>query len=127
MSRTPERLAWTQERAAAEFAINPRTLAARLKQGGEKPDEDGRWTTLQIASAVFGSLERERIRKTSAEANQVETENKVAAGRLVDVDDFARNYETVYVGMKAEIMASKLSDAEKDSLLKKLSGLHKLK
>jgi hypothetical protein len=127
MSRPPERIAWTRERAAAEWGINPRTLAARLKQTGLEPDKAGRWTTKQIDTAINGSLELERIRKTSAEAHQIEKENLKSDAKLVDVDDFCKIYESIYVGMKSEIMASKLSEKEKESLLTKLSELHQVK
>src|SRR5688572_13697570 len=97
MARQPERIAWTQEHASAEFAINPRTLGARLKQSGAKPDEQGRWTTIQIATAVYGSLELERIRKTRAEAAGNEMANRVAAGELVDISDFVAAHAVAYV------------------------------
>lgn len=125
MSRTPERIAWTGERASAEFGINPRTLAARLKQTGATPDAQGRWTTKQVAAAIFGDLEFERIRKTRAEAEQIEKENAEQDGDLVDVEEFCKKYETTYVEMKRIILSSKLPEREKDDLLLLLSGCHK--
>lgn len=122
MSVKPQRLAWTQERASAEFGINPRTLSARLKQTGLEPDSAGRWSTKQIATAIFGDLEFERIRKTRAEAEEVEKRNAESDERLVDVDDFCKKYEPVVIEMKRLILSSKLSEQEKHDLILQLSN-----
>jgi hypothetical protein len=127
MAAIPQRLTWTQERAASEFGLNPRTLATRLKQSGAKPDEQGRWSTKQIATAVFGDLELERIRKTRAEADEVERRNSQTDGELVEKDEFCKKYETVYVEMVRIIRTSGLNDTEQDGLLTKLSEAHTAK
>lgn len=127
MAGKPQRLTWTQERAASEFGINPRTLAGRLKQSGAKPDNEGRWTTKQIAIAVYGDLEIERIRKTRAEAEEVEKRNLESDKALVDIDDFCREYETIAVEMVRIIRTAGLSETAEDALLAKLSEAHKTK
>lgn len=114
---------WTIENAAAEFGINPRTLSARLKQAGTVPGEDGRYSTKEIASAVFGDLEREKIRKTSAEADEIEKRNRERDGELVDVEEFAKEFDDAAVECVRVIESSALSNAEKDTLRNALADV----
>lgn len=107
---------WTIENAAAEFGINPRTLSARLKQSGTVPGDDERYSTKEIAAAVFGDLERERIRKTSAEADEIEKRNRERDGELVDVNEFAKEFDAAAVECVRIIESSPLGNADKDAL-----------
>lgn len=124
MSRNLKPLRWSVEQAASEFPINPRTLASRLKKGGILAGDDGRWSTIQILEAVCGTLEGEKIRKTKAEADQIEMENAEAEKRLVDVTEFVNSMAPVYVEMKRLIRTSRLTDAEQDLLLTEMAKLH---
>lgn len=112
------------EHAAGEFGINPRTLTARIKQSGLVPGDDGKYSTKDISIAVFGDLERERIRLTSAEADAQEMKNRTLAGELVNVEEFRKDYAEVYVEMVRIIRGSGLSETEQDTLLKALSKIH---
>ena len=120
-----KRIQWTQEHAAAEFGINPRTLSARLKQLDIKPSDGKHYSTKQIATAVYGDLERERIRLTSAEANAQEVKNRVEAGELIDATEFRADYAPIYVEMVRLVRGSGLKEGEQDKLLTTMSGLHK--
>lgn len=119
-----KQIRWTQEHAASEFAINPRTLSARIKQLGILPGDDGKYSTKEMAAAVFGDLERERIRLTSAEADAQERENRVTEGELVEITEFQKDYAPIYVEMVRLIRSFKLTDDEQDMLLAKLAAVH---
>lgn len=117
---------WTQEHAASEFGINPRTLSARIKQLGILPGDDDRYSTKDIASAVYGDLERERIRLTSAEADAQEAKNKVEAGELINAEEFRKDYAAVAVEIVRQIRNSNLSEADQDAILSALAKVHQL-
>lgn len=112
------------EHACGEFGINPRTLSGRIKQLGILPGDDGKYSTKEIAAAVYGDLEREKIRLTSAEADAQEVKNRVQAGELVDVEEFKRFYAAIYVEMVRIIRASTLSETDQDNLLTSLAKIH---
>jgi hypothetical protein len=92
-----------------------------------KPDDGGMWSTKQIASAVYGDLELARIREVTAKAEMFEKQNLESDKALVDVDEFCKRYETVYVELVRIIRTSGLSDTEQDGLLTKLSEAHTAK
>lgn len=112
------------EQACAEFGINPRTLSARLTQEGIEPGDDGKFSTKQIARAIYSDLELERTRLVRAEAIAQERENKEKDEKLIDVDEFAKDYEQVYLGMVRVIKSAKLSEAEQNEILQQLNELH---
>lgn len=116
---------WTVEWAASEFGINPRTLSARLKQNGATGGDDLKFSTKQIATAIYGDLEREKIRLTSAEADAQERENKLAIGELIEVAEIQRRFAPIMVELVRIVRASALSDADQDALLSQLATAEK--
>ncbi len=120
-----ERCRWTIERAAVEFGINPRTLVARLKQGGIDPDAEGYWTTMQIVRGIYDDLESERIRLTRAQADGEELRNAKDRGELVPVDEFARRWEPVFIDMVRIIKSSKLTEDEQFQIQSELERVMK--
>ena len=117
-------IGWTQEHAASEFGINPRTLSSRLKQLDIRPSDGKHYSTKQIATAVYGDLERERIRLTSAEADAQEWDNREKDEELIHVEEFKKEYASLCVEMVRLIETSKLADGEKDGLRKAMAELH---
>ena len=115
------------EHACGEFGINPRTLSGRIKQLDILAGEDRCYSTKQIATAVYGDLERERIRLTSAEADSQERENLVELGQLIAVEEFQKSYATIYVDMTRLIRGSTMTETEQDALLTAMTGLHQPK
>lgn len=113
------------ERAAVEFNIDRKTLSGRLRQAGIDPGPDGKFTTVQIVRAIYSDLESERIRKTRAEADQVEMENAEKAGKLINAEDLWAWWSPVLAGIKRVIQTSKMTDDEKDAILTELAKLKK--
>ena len=127
MAKPFTRIEWTLERAGSEFNINHRTLANRLRQAGIDPDAGGKWTTLQIVRAIYSDLESERIRKTRAEADQIETQNREAEGRLIDKEEFAKRYDPIFIDCVRIVRSSRLTEVEQDELLGGLAKVHEVK
>lgn len=115
---------WTVQSAASEFGINPRTVASRLKVAGIVSGQDGLFSTVDIHRAICGDIDRERLRETREKANKLELENAVSRGELMDLQDLARRYEPIYAQIRQTIIASTLSDNDKDALLTALANLH---
>lgn len=119
------RIAWTHEQASYEFNIDRKTLSGRLRQAGIDPGADGKFTTVQIVRAIYSDLESERIRKTRAEADQVEMENAEKAGKLIDAEDWSRRWAPMFASITRLIRTSELTDDKKDSVLNELGKILK--
>jgi hypothetical protein len=65
---------WTIHMGGAEFAIDEKTLAARLRRANVLPGEDGKYSTAQIAGAVYGDHKLELIRGAQQENDMREVE-----------------------------------------------------
>ena len=122
--RTPDVVKWTVEKASREFGLNPKTLRKRIASIGIAPAFDGRdYTTQQIASAVFGDIEGERLREIRAKADGLELENARKRGEWVEAAVFVREYHRVLIAMRQTIMNSKLTETEKHDVLLALSEI----
>lgn len=127
MPRKHEHIEWTIEKASGEFGINPRTLSARLKHLGIEPCYGGKvkrfYSTKQMAEAVYGDLEAERIRKTRAEADQIEIENEQSKKTLIDFGDFAAVWDARTVELKQIIETSGMAQEKIDLIMSKLADV----
>lgn len=123
--RPTEPVRWTFNFASSEFGVSIDTISKRMKGAGLLAGQDGCYSTKQIATAVYGDLELERIGLTRAEKIAQEVKNQVEAGELVDVADFRKDYAPICVDMVRLIETSKLTDKEKDALREAMAGLHK--
>jgi hypothetical protein len=62
----PQPVRWTVQAGAMDFAIDEKTLAARLNRAGTLPGRDKRYSTAQIAAAVYGDLRQNQTRDFGA-------------------------------------------------------------
>lgn len=122
-SRHRSRLRWTIIEAASEFPIAHNTLADRLRKGGIEPGSDGKWSTAQICSAIFGDLRGEQTRLAKENADARALENEKTRGRLLEAEDVYRHYEGVFVTFRQKTLASSMTDEEKDEFLNDLRPL----
>jgi Mg2+/Co2+ transporter CorC len=113
--------------AATEFGLSPKTVAQRVHAAGVLPGEDGLFSTADVHGAICGDIEQERLRNLQKVNRDLDTNHAKEVGELVDVEDFAKRYETIYAEIRQTILGSKLSDADKDALLDKLAKLHSRK
>ena len=112
---------------AEESGLDPRTIKRFLAD--TKSDRRGRYTFADLVTAIRSKadvrteLERERLRKTTAEADGIELENRRKLGELVDVAVFVRDYHKTLVAMRQVVMNSKLTESSKHDILESLEHL----
>lgn len=111
---------WTLERAASEFAINPRTLAKRVRRDSILAGPDGRWSTVDISKAIVGDVEGERLRKLKAEADLLELELEQKMGTIANLSDMELAWGNVVVALRQVIKGSNLSQSEKEACLRQI-------
>ena len=114
---------WSPDHAAREFGCDRRTIEKNLARESIEPGEDGKFSTAQIVSVMFGDQDAADLRLTLAQAEQIERKNRVAAGRLVDVDAVIRFNEQVAAAMRERVLALDIPHTTKESLLGDLQKL----
>ena len=74
----------TIPKAARAFGIDPATLKKRLEAAGFELEAGKAWPVADLAAAIHGgTLEREKIRLTRAEAELKEKELQIQRGDLI--------------------------------------------
>ncbi len=126
MPRKIDPIRWTVARASSEFGLNPRTLSTRIRQAGVLPGPDHKFSTADIHKAICGDYQGERLRLVRGQADQTELANAEKRHQLVDKTDFLKRLEPLYVLTVQKIMASSMSDLEKDTLRAELCKIHSL-
>lgn len=114
---------WTREVAASEFGLNPRTVTKRIKQAGLRAGDDGCFSTRDIAAALFGDYEGERVRKMRAEADLLEMDRDEKLRRLLPAEAVGRVWEGIVVGARAVIGRMRISESERVAALTELRSL----
>lgn len=110
------------DEAAAEFAIDRRTLRRCLNEREIVEGPDKKFSILQCHNAIGGDLEAERIRETRHKANLLSMEEDEKRGVLVNVAEVKQVLEKICVGVKAVVQASHLLPEEQDDILKHLQS-----
>ena len=116
-----ESVLWNIERAAAEFGINRRTLSNWLI--GTKPDDDGKFSTKEICAAVYGDLEKAKIRLAEATAGRAELRLAKEKGAVVAIEDVAKAWGNITASVRLRIAETTLSEDEKVVILADLRDL----
>ena len=83
-------LEWTPEMASREFSCSATTIIRRLNALGEKPGERGKYTTRQIAAAIYNDIDAAKLRNAQLEGDLLELELREKNGKLVAVADVSR-------------------------------------
>lgn len=123
MARQVERLRWTIQQASEEFNRDHKAIKRNLLSLDIHAGDDGKFSTADMARAVFGDIDAERLRKTKEEADRIALENEKLRGNLVEVSMVKQLGETIFVGLRQKILASSMDDQEKDELLTDMSSL----
>lgn len=124
-TKTPRNQAvrWSTDKAAKEFGVDWRTLAKAFAREGVKPGDDGKWSTREVVAALFGDQDAADLRLTLAQAEAIERKNRVAAGRLIDVDAVILFNEQVAAAMRERVLALDIPHTTKEALLGDLQKL----
>lgn len=75
---------WTLDKAAKELGVHHETLAKGLVRAGLVVDRGSRFSTLEIFRGFQGDLKTEQTRKTRAEADAKELENRLRLGDIIE-------------------------------------------
>lgn len=103
MSRRAKPIRWTCESAQVEFGPDAKTIAARLRASGVTAGEDGKFSTRQIALAVFGDIDGEKLRLAHHQANLAEMEDKRQKGQLLDAAQVQSVWEQHLVALRTAV------------------------
>lgn len=123
MPKRHDAIKWTVERAAQEFGVDHRGLASALRRAGLEP-VDGHYTTAQIAQAIYGDLEAEKIRTERARADLLEIELAEKRGSVVAVEEVKELGAKVIIAVRDKIQNSPhLLPEEKDELCQEIVRL----
>lgn len=106
-----------------EFDSTEQTVAKRWKLRDIPPAKDGTWTTKEVCKIIFGDKEGERLRLTTEQADKLSLENAQKRRELVPVDTVLIAGQRFIAAAKPRILASSMSDQEKDLVLQDISNL----
>ena len=114
---------WTVDRGSIEFSIDTKTLTARLRRANVLPGEDGKYSTAQIAGAVYGDHKLELIRGAQVDREMREIELSKMRGETILVADVKPTLDNIHRAIRRIILTSKLSHAEQDAALREIASL----
>ena len=116
-------LRWTLELAGREYDIDSRTLAQRIAAAGVIPGNDGRFSTKQVVSVIFGDISGQKLRNLTALADLNELKVAVEKCDLVKVNHVEKLWSDCVLAMRQVILGSKLSEEEREELFLQLRDI----
>jgi hypothetical protein len=116
-------LKWNVEKGAAEFGLSIMTLRKSLAKTSAVPDQDGLFTSRQIAGAVYGgALSEEKLRTQRQITKRYTLENAITRAEVVNRAELTRVFAALADAFVSRVMSvQRLSRQEKEDLLKELS------
>lgn len=123
MPRTIKPLRWTLERAAAEFGIDRKTLAKRVTVKGIQPGDDGKFSTKEIASAVFSDGQAAKVSLALSQKENFDLRNKKLSGALVDPKQCQELWDSAMIALRQKISDAPIPEALKTELVKDLQAI----
>jgi phage terminase Nu1 subunit (DNA packaging protein) len=114
---------WTLFRAAQEFGLHRDTLKKRLLAVGASPNDAGGFSTQQICAAVYGDYQGEKTRLAKEQADKTALDNAERRRELIRVEDALEIVQRFCYAVRQKFLATKLSDEEKNSVLKEIQRL----
>jgi hypothetical protein len=114
---------WTIEHASSEFNLDRKTVTKRVKAAGLEPGNDGRFSTAQIASALHGDLEAEKIRLTREQADDFAISNEKQRRIVVEIDDLLNALERRFIAHKQIVENLPITPDQKQVILNGLADI----
>jgi len=112
-----------RRKRAAEFGVSIMTLRKALNKTSAAPDQDGLYTTRQVAGAISrGALYEEKLRTQRQITRKLELENATTVGSVLDRAELTRVFTAIAEAISSRIMSSELSLAAKEDILRDLSS-----
>jgi hypothetical protein len=116
-------LRWTINAASREFQLSVETVRKRLIAAEEFPDEDKTYSTIQIATAVFGSLHAARLVETEERGRNWRLRNAALEGELLDKSLLTRALSSIFGAVSQIINSSPLPKQARADVLQALSTI----
>jgi hypothetical protein len=117
-----EALRWSVERAGVEFGLGSQTLRKALAKNSTTPDMNGFYTTAQVIAAIYGALHFEKLRTQRARAQQLELQNAITKGEVLNRAELSRAFAMIAGAVVSRIMSSGLARPEKEDILRDISS-----
>lgn len=95
---------WSISNAAGEFSLDPKTLSKAIRRESIEPGEDGKFSTVQICSAIYGDIDNEKLRLVRAQADTAEMERDKMRGELLEIETVARSWEDILLGVRQKFL-----------------------
>ena len=118
---------WTFERAGAEFGHSPRTISKRVTGAGIVSGEDGKFSTQDIAKALFDLGQRayllERTKSLRLANKQAAWKLREREGTWVHVDEMVKRLTPMLVSVRQVILSSEMDQVSQDAIFDALSKL----
>lgn len=105
--KTRGSLVWSIRRAATEFGVSEETVRRGLSELGVETTERkaGNLTTRQVAAAIFGDLDREKILDMRQRRLDRERADKIKAGELIPREVMEAAYEDALGPIRQRLLA----------------------
>jgi hypothetical protein len=116
-------LRWTVARAAVEFNLHKDTVAKYLRREGIRPGPDGKFSTIDVITAVYGNLRSDQTREARARADKLELEVALLKKRAIPTERVFQFLQNCLVAIKSKITSSHLSEIEQHQILNDLVSL----
>jgi hypothetical protein len=120
MSKRIATIRWTVEKAASEFQIDRKTLSKRIRGGDIRPGTDGKFSTEQICSAVFGDYRREQLREMRGRADKLEIETQTMRRERIPLEIVKQVDDECFQAIAGIIKASGLPIAAVNEIFDQL-------
>jgi hypothetical protein len=116
-------LRWSVERAGIEFGLSSATLRKALNKDSAAPDNDGLYSTQQIAAAIYGALHIEKIKTQRQITERITLENQITRAEVLNRAELMKVMAAIADAFVSRVMSVQgLSRQEKEDLLKDLAS-----
>jgi hypothetical protein len=106
-----------------EFDVAKDTLRRRLGDSHKEPGPDGRHTTKQLTSALFGDLYGAKLRTQNEQAEKLRIENEISRAEVLSRSELSKVFAAIADAFASRLMSVQgLSRREKEDLLRDLSS-----
>ncbi len=119
-------LRWSVTRAAKEFHVDFKTLSKRLTAAAISPGADLKYSTLEIARALYldgGDIDAEKLRKLRLECDLLQLRKDEAENRLLDADAVLRCWSAAVLNVRGVVLSLPLPEANRHAVLDAITDI----
>jgi hypothetical protein len=118
---------WTIDSASAEFSRHASVISKNLKRLGIAPGADGKFSTKEICSAVFGDLDAERLKRAQKENRLLDMEIHQGERALIPAEFVQRTWLEIATALRQGILFNAdIPETAKHEILNALPEIPKL-